>query len=286
MEDFTMHDCVYNNCTIKRYGDSLIEIIYNKVPSNRGCRLPSDDDEKEFAGKLENNLIRAKTKIRDYVLSNNWEWWVTLTLNPAWLDRYDLPAFVKSFGEMIHNYNRRNNRQVKYLLVPEKHPTSGAWHFHGFFSGLPDDDIVINEYGYYNWIKYTDNFGYMSMSRIRDKMRAANYITKYLTKTMAENVTACGAHTYYCSKGLALPSVSYGDVFVGVPWDYQGLYCNKISFTPESLKTEDFSFFGIYEEIPKSHLTLSPLNDIIIPERAREEEKTPVVESLQEKMYM
>lgn len=283
MDSFTELDCVYSNCTIKRYGDSLVEVIYNKVPSLGGSRR-SSDEEKEFTGKLDNNLIRAKTKIRDYVLSNNWDWWVTLTLNPSWFDRYDLPAFVKSFGEMIHNYNRRSGRSVKYLIVPEKHPTSGAWHFHGFLSGIPEEDIVINEYGYYNWVKYTDNFGYMSMSRIRDKMRAANYITKYLTKTMAENVTACGAHTYYCSKGLCLPSVSYGDVFVGVPWDYVGQYCNKLSFTPEQLKTDDLSFFDIFNEIPKSHLTSFPLNDIISYIRAGEEEKKPLDESLQIKM--
>lgn len=281
MDNFS-NDPFYKNCTVKRYNDEMIEIIWNKLPPKTGAR--QKDEEKEFAGKLENNLIRAKTKIRDYVLCNPWEWWVTLTLNPAWIDRYDLPNFVKQFGEMIHNYNRRAGRGVKYLLVPEKHPTSGAWHFHGFFHGLPDEDIIINSYGYYEWTKYTQNFGYISMSPLRDKMRAANYITKYLTKTLAENVIACGAHTYYASKGLEKPSVTYADCFIGLPWDYEGMYCNKVCITPEMLKTDDFSSFGIFNESLKNPLTLLPLNDIILPVRAEKEDISPKNESLQIKM--
>lgn len=279
MFDYSTNDPFYNNCTVKRYGDDLIEIIWNKVPRCIGVRL--EDADKEFSGKLENNLIRAKTKIRDYVLCNPWEWWVTLTLNPAWIDRYDLNTFVKKFGEMIHNYNRRAGRGVKYLIVPEKHPTSGAWHFHGFFHGLPEDDIIVNEHGYFEWTKYTESFGYISMSPLKNKMKAANYITKYLTKTLAENVTACGAHTYYASKGLSSPSVSYADCFVGVPWDYEGKYCNKVSITPEMIKTDDLTFFDIFEESEKNPLTLLPLNGIISLVRAEREENSPKNESLQ-----
>lgn len=283
MFDYETNDPFYQNCTVKRYSDELIEIIWNKLPPRTGAR-DTEKEEKEYVGKLENNLIRAKTKIRDYVLCNPWEWWVTLTLNPAWIDRFDLNAFVKKFGEMIHNYNRRNNRQVKYLLVPEKHPTSGAWHFHGFFHGLPDDDIIVNAHGYFEWTKYTDNFGYISMSPLKNKMKAANYITKYLTKTLAENVTACGAHTYYCSKGLQTPIVTHNDCFIGLPWDYVGMYCNKVAITPDMLKTDDFSAFAVFENSEKKPLQLFPLYDKITPVRADKEELSPKNESLQIKM--
>lgn len=275
-------NCDFENCTIKRYGDSLIEIIHNKSQRGTGYRLPSDE-EREFTGKLENNLVRAKTKIRDYVLCNEWDWWVTLTINPQWFDRYNLKEFFSAFAEMIHNYNRRAGRGVKYLLVPEKHK-DGAWHLHGFMYGIPDEDIEINQYGYFNWVKYSSSFGYISMSRIRDKLKAANYITKYLTKDILRSVTDCGAHSYYCSKGLSLPSVTVGDVFLGVPWDYEGLYCDKVSLTSEQLKYMGFTLFQIYNEIPKNHLTSFPLYDIIIDDRAQKEDICPVNESLQIKM--
>ena len=81
-----------------------------------------------------------------------------------------------------------------------------------------------------------------------------------------------------------MPSVSVGDVFLGISWDYEGLYCDKVSFTPEQLKQGDFSCFAIFNELPKSHLTLLPLDDNIIDDRANKEVKSPVMESLQIKM--
>lgn len=192
--------------------------------------------------KLEAATSRAKRMIKEYALCNEWDWFVTLTIDKQKFDRYNLKAYYKALGEFIHNYNRRSDdaHKVRFLLIPELHK-DGAWHMHGLIKGIRPGDLVVPQFiqkrtkgkalkmvrntkGYARWSQYADKFGYISMEKIRDKQKVSSYITKYISKDMASSVTEYGAHLYYCSKGLKTGTVIYQGtqaVTVTSGWDYE-----------------------------------------------------------------
>lgn len=74
---------------------------------------------------------RARAQIRDIALCNPFTHFVTLTLDPAQVDRYDMKAITRKLNAWLSNQVQR--RGLKYVLVPERHK-DGAVHFHGFFN--------------------------------------------------------------------------------------------------------------------------------------------------------
>lgn len=169
--------------------------------------------------KLANNIYRARNKILEYVLCNDFTFFVTLTLNPNKYDRTNLKQFNKDFNIFVRDYNKRQNANIKFLLIPETH-TDGAWHMHGFILGLPlgrleelelhgERNLPIRivkklKKGHvlYNFPAYEKKFGFNLFEVIRSKKASALYMSKYLTKDISRNVTSLGNHLYYCSKGL------------------------------------------------------------------------------------
>lgn len=216
------------DCTIiKEYGQHGIKVI------NMNACLRTDAERRIVPkcsvndAKLKNNLSRAKTRVKEIALCNEWDFWCTFTISPEKYDRYNLKAYYKDFAEFIHNYNKRSEDKfkVRYLLIPELHK-DGAWHIHGLIRGIRANDLYINQYNYLTWRSYEERFGFISMSVIRDIERTANYALKYMTKDAEKNVTELEAHSYYCSKGLNRAKTCYkGFARVTCEWDYVGDYC-------------------------------------------------------------
>ena len=75
---------------------------------------------------------RAAARVRDIALCNQFSHFVTLTLDAAKVDRFDMSAVLHKLRIWLDNRVRR--RGLKYVLVPELHK-DGAIHFHGFFNG-------------------------------------------------------------------------------------------------------------------------------------------------------
>lgn len=169
--------------------------------------------------KLKNNICRARNKILEYVLCNDFVFFVTLTLDPIKYDRANLKSFIKDLGKFINNYNYFKGTEIKYLFIPEQHE-DGCWHMHGFIMGLPYDRLELfdlrgdkplppyivkklkNNELLYNFPEYERRFGYNIFEPIRNKKASVLYMCKYLTKNLSRNVTELGNHLYYCSKGL------------------------------------------------------------------------------------
>ncbi len=192
--------------TVKKYNDYKYKITYLqcvKISGSENETVVKGDRCCVNSDKLSNNLSRAKSKINEYALCNDWDYFVTFTLDKEKYNRYDLSKFKKDLSEFLHNYNKRCDDldKVKYILVPEQH-NDGAWHMHGLIKGIKKKDIVVNRNGYLTWKQYNDKFGYMSMDKIRDKDKVSSYILKYITKDSAKNVTELNARLYYASKGL------------------------------------------------------------------------------------
>lgn len=216
---------LYNYGILKRFGERYKLVLFKAFPQEwqqeKGEKGTVNDE------KIMCNIARARSKIFEYSMCNAWTYFVTLTFDRKKIDRYDLPLIQKTFYKWLSNYNSRNKTQIKYLLIPEQHK-DGAWHMHGFFEGIPPRDLIENAHGYLDWPAYFKKFGYISLEPVRDKNRASSYITKYVSKDMAESNQKVGAHLYYCSKGLELAEVIKKDIAGGSAmswdWDYQSEY--------------------------------------------------------------
>ena len=101
-----------------------------KAPKRKGEAERSGTDEAK-AEDVERSMRRARAKVRRLALANDFRWFVTLTLDPAKIDRYDAGEVVRKLSQWCNNQVKRKG--LKYILVPERHE-DGALHFHGFFN--------------------------------------------------------------------------------------------------------------------------------------------------------
>lgn len=70
---------------------------------------------------------RAVNQLNDYILANNFDCFVTLTLDGEKIDRNDYNGVMKKLKDYLGNRTRRNG--LRYVGVPELHKKGGL-HFH------------------------------------------------------------------------------------------------------------------------------------------------------------
>lgn len=190
--------------------------------------------------KLESSLSRTKSIIFELAMCNDWEYFVTLTLNPEYHDRSDLNTYKKKLSTWIKNYNRLHETKIKYLLIPEQHK-DGNWHMHGLIMKLPIEHLqefkaeqnlplkmlkaIVKGYIIYNWPAYAKAFGYISISKIRNAESVSKYITKYITKDLVKSRISLNDHLYYASQGLKRAEIIYkGQLSKDLNEDYANEY--------------------------------------------------------------
>lgn len=214
-------------CRIEQFGTVYRVIGFTEQRERTKREARKTDNEERFM----NNLARAKGRIKELGLCNDWDYFATFTLAESKQDRFDLPSWVKDFGNWIQNYKRKYScSEFAYLIIPEQHK-SGAWHAHGLLRGLSPESLCRNEHGFLDLPYYRNRFGYISLDPLRDKNKAASYITKYVNKDTAATAGAMnkGAHLFYASRGLAEKRVLHeweGDFKA----EWENEYC-KITWT-------------------------------------------------------
>lgn len=201
---------------LKSYDGKYYRLIVLKTEHADGTRKKTEkgtiNDE-----KLDNNLIRAKNRVLELALCNEWDWFVTFTLNQEKYDRYNLKAFATDLSRFIRVERRRTGLQLKYLFVPEQHE-DGAWHMHGFIKDLPveylreftlDEKLpyyirqkLLDDEKIYEWCAYREKFGFNDLEVVKDAVKASMYVKKYISKSMLESSLELGVHGYYASLGL------------------------------------------------------------------------------------
>lgn len=176
--------------------------------------------------KLSNNISRAKSRVTELALCNQWDFFGTLTLSEDKQNRFDLQGYIKALGNWVGNYNRKFGVHLRYIIIPEFHK-NGAVHAHALFGGIAEHSLVKNEYGYLDLPYYKNRFGYISLSRVRDKRKVARYITKYITKGFCEREK--GEHLFYASRGLAEAVVIHEGI---------ATVCDELQFTNDYCSLE------------------------------------------------
>lgn len=154
------------------------------------------------------SMRRAKASVRRIALSNEFAWFVTLTLDQKKIDRYDDAAVVRKLNQWCSNQVKR--RGLKYVLVPERHK-DGALHFHGFFNDVLEaresGHTDSNSHMIFNLPGWT--LGFTAAIRIYgDYAQAVGYVCKYIGK---QGDKPCG-RWYYSGGELVKPDVAYVDI--------------------------------------------------------------------------
>lgn len=152
------------------------------------------------------SMRRARAKLRRLALSNSFDWFVTLTLSPEKVDRYDAAAIMKTVNRWLDNMVRRHG--LRYILVPEMHK-DGAYHFHGFFAGdvqaIPSGHFDRAGHEYFNLPQW--GYGFSTAVRLYgDYGAAVAYCCKYIGKQEGERPMG---RWYYSGGGLAEPAKQY-----------------------------------------------------------------------------
>lgn len=101
------------------------ELLSTFVDSDPGETVENSVDNSHRAER------RARARVRDIALCTDFAYFVTLTLDRAKVDRYDMGAITRKLNAWLSNQVQR--RGLAYVLVPERHE-DGAIHFHGFFN--------------------------------------------------------------------------------------------------------------------------------------------------------
>lgn len=189
---------------------------------NYAPQLRPKKPKQEYDDKLIQSVSRSRSVVLQYALCNHWDWFFTGTIDGSKLNRFNLDNFAARLSQSIRDWRKAYKTPLSYLFVPEQHKR-GGWHIHGFLAGLPDETIgqfipgqhpqrLIDGH-YLNWTLYSNKFGYCSLGHIKDPIKCGFYATKYISKSLAENIRGKGSHLYYASNGLQ-KAVHTGDCYV------------------------------------------------------------------------
>ena len=162
------------------------------------CRYVSDVERSRIS-----SFNRTKRNLYYDVRSNIWEYFITFTFSKDVVDRYNWDDVSKKMSQWLSNM-RRTCPEMRYVVVPEQHK-DGAYHFHGVFSGIDGFNLVDSGHKtkddqvIYNVDKY--KFGFTTATAVKDSVRCAKYICKYITKDLCKSLP--GKKRYWKSKNLA-----------------------------------------------------------------------------------
>lgn len=163
--------------------------------------IPSEED-------LERARRRARSNVRRLALANEFRWFVTLTLDPKKIDRYDVDLIVKRMSQWCSNQVKRKG--LRYILVPELH-RDGAVHFHGFFSDdLRAVDSGVTDSGGHRVFNLPDwTYGFTTAIELYGERRSAvGYVCKYIGKDSRK----IGGRWYYSGGNLQKPVEKFVDI--------------------------------------------------------------------------
>ena len=226
MERKTVHE-IQHNGILYRYADGSYDLIAASDPIFRESgweaagwaeaqpRPTAREAGKKSEGEdMLRSQRRARAKLRRLALANDFEYFVTLTLDGSMIDRYDGAAIVKALGTWADNMVRRHG--LRYILVPERHK-DGAFHFHGFMAGpglnVKDSGVEWDGRPVYNLPQW--RLGFTTAQRLYGDYHAAvGYCCKYIGKQGAERPLG---RWYYSGGALKEPAKTYLEV------DFRGL---------------------------------------------------------------
>jgi hypothetical protein len=182
------------------------------------------------------NVLKSYSQFEEYSLCNQWDWFVTLTLDKSKIGGAEARkdnAIMRKISKLIFNENlqlkhaehygkaraegksrkeakafyqkKGIERPIKYLISREKHK-DGSWHFHGLMN-IPEKEVERIEPG----MKQINYWGLPVETREYAKKRPSwiwvdyykNFGLNILTAVPRDDLDAKMAVTSYCKKYIA-----------------------------------------------------------------------------------
>ena len=168
---------------------------------------------------------RARQRVFDLCYCNEFDWFITLTIDPAKCDSFDYNALIRKLNVWLDNRVRR--RGLRYVVVPEYHK-SGRIHFHGLINDvLPAVNSGHKDKGGHEVYNLPDwTLGFTTAIRLYgDTAGAVRYVTKYIGKT---------------------------EHIVGGRWYLHGGDLKEPHYTYDWCDYNEFVAGGVYEYIPEA----------------------------------
>jgi hypothetical protein len=182
--------------------ENMTEALFERIESNEAFM-------RNLKEKIcrEASARRAKRKIFDYAACNDFDYFITLTLDKKKIVRNDWELIVPKLNTWLSNRVQRNG--YRYIIAPEWHKNRLGMHFHGLLSG---DKIGLAETGKFDSAGHeifnlTDwKYGFTTaIQTYGDRTNVAKYITKYICKD-SEKI---GGRWYLHSNNLESPIYQY-----------------------------------------------------------------------------
>lgn len=214
------------NISVKRYHNSVHGTRYNisasvpqfrKSPSEVDNSIPTYGGEKvgrrvrSLEQRDRTSILRAIRNIREIGLSNDWDYFVTFTLDPEKLDRTDYAGACAKMTRYLRYLRKYQELDIEYLLIPELHRDGKNWHFHGLMRGIPSSLLVPHplswqrEKGYKVWPEFSTRFGFTTLSPVNNTSAVVYYCLKYINKDIFAQRMNDGMRLYYVSRGISRP---------------------------------------------------------------------------------
>lgn len=214
------------NISVKQYRNSAHGTRYNisaSVPQFRKSPSEVDNSIPTYGGEKvgrrvrppeqrdRTSILRAIRNIREIGLSNDWDYFVTFTLDPKKFDRSDYASACLKMTRYLRDLRKEYECGFQYLLIPELHRDGHNWHFHGLMSGIPDSLLVPHplewqeKQGYKDWPDFSKRFGFVSLSPVTNTSAVVYYCLKYINKDIFAKRLNNGMRLYYVSRGISRP---------------------------------------------------------------------------------
>ena len=167
------------------------------------------------------NLSKMKSLIYDLAYENGcivpWIDFVTITFDDNKVNAFNYDEAKNKLKQWLDRM-RRKSRDMRYIIIAELHK-SGRIHFHGLFSNVnweliparnPHNNRLIYKNGCQIFNIKDFNYGFTTVSKIKDINAVTYYITKYITKDLLD---IKNKKHYWASRNLSLPKQSYYKCF-------------------------------------------------------------------------
>lgn len=209
----------------RKFGYELLREVKDKLSTNS---FISPEDKEEYERQAQS---RAKSKIRDICLSNDFTHFFTITCDGSKMDRFSIEETQDNLKKTFKSIKRKY-KDFKYICVTETHK-DGAFHFHGLCKGLSTENggLFVNKDGYLQNQEVFDKMGRICtfMPIYLEDKYSYNKLVSYITKYISKDCVKLSSY-YFRSKDLVLSSkkqISLEEFYKIMGQDYQFNFDNK-----------------------------------------------------------
>lgn len=155
---------------------------------------------------IKTSVSRTRQEIYRKIRNNDFDLFVTLTVNPNICDRYNDDEVMKKLKNLFDQL-RRSDKEFAYICIPERHK-DGALHFHMLCSKHSALDLIDTQNKDQSGrliyrTPFFNRLGRNTITLVDNQESAKKYITKYITKTSLEMNKF--KKRYYSSRNLKKP---------------------------------------------------------------------------------